>query len=147
VHDPGDVVIIAWQRAGLGSTPHQIAMEECAWGEGTHSQDPGHPSAFTFRTDMVILSYACRPYEVWLPPPSAGETDFNSPSSKTYIGGPGFDMNAPEDLRDLFVESMKPFLPFLEPEGIAPDIAGIHPKIQSKDDPMKDWVIRHEKDR
>lgn len=43
-----------------------------------------------------------------------------------------------------FFESARRMLPFLEPADLAPDMAGIRPKIQRLGEPAKDFVIRHE---
>ena len=50
-------------------------------------------------------------------------------------------------LRTLFYKSTKPFLPFLEPEDLHPDMAGIHPKVQRPGEPLRDFIVRHEADR
>ncbi len=39
------------------------------------------------------------------------------------------------------------FLPFLEPEDLAPDQAGIRPKLQKPGDPARDFIIREEAER
>jgi len=49
-----------------------------------------------------------------------------------------------ESLRDLFYSEVKSFLPFIEPEDLYPDTAGIHPKVQKPGEPMKDFIIAHE---
>mgnify|MGYP006284229765 FL=1 len=38
-------------------------------------------------------------------------------------------------------------MPFLEPEDLHPDQAGIRPKLQKPGDPVRDFIIRHETDR
>jgi L-2-hydroxyglutarate oxidase LhgO len=43
-----------------------------------------------------------------------------------------------------FLKSARLLLPFLEPEDLSPDMAGIRPKIQKPGDPVKDFVISHE---
>jgi L-2-hydroxyglutarate oxidase LhgO len=45
-----------------------------------------------------------------------------------------------------FYESTKRFMPFLEPEDLHPDQAGIRPKLQKPGDPVRDFIIHHEKD-
>ena len=45
-----------------------------------------------------------------------------------------------------FFLAAKSYLPFLEREDINADMAGVRPKLQSPTDPVKDFVIRHEKD-
>ena len=57
------------------------------------------------------------------------------------------DYNADETNKELFYESVKAFLPFIELEDLKPDMAGIHAKIQKRGEPMKDFIIVHEKDR
>ena len=42
----------------------------------------------------------------------------------------------------LFYEQARRFLPFLKPENITPDMAGIRPKLQGPKDPFADFVIR-----
>jgi L-2-hydroxyglutarate oxidase LhgO len=43
-----------------------------------------------------------------------------------------------------FFESARRLLPFLEPEDLSPDMAGIRPKIQKPGEGVKDFVISHE---
>jgi L-2-hydroxyglutarate oxidase LhgO len=57
------------------------------------------------------------------------------------------DYNVDNTHKKLFYESVKPFLPFVEIQDLEPDMSGIHPKIQKPGEPMKDFVITHEKDR
>jgi L-2-hydroxyglutarate oxidase LhgO len=45
---------------------------------------------------------------------------------------------------EAFLESARLLLPFLEPDDVYPDTAGIRPKIQKPGDPVKDFVISHE---
>jgi L-2-hydroxyglutarate oxidase LhgO len=47
----------------------------------------------------------------------------------------------------LFYESVKPFLPFIEYDDLAPEMAGIRPKLQGPGDDICDFVIREERDR
>lgn len=46
-----------------------------------------------------------------------------------------------------FYTSAKEFLPFLEHSDLEADMAGIRPKVQGPGDPVRDFIIRHEKDR
>jgi len=46
-----------------------------------------------------------------------------------------------------FFNSAREFLPFLELNDLEADMSGIRPKIQGPDDPVRDFVIRHEADR
>lgn len=50
-------------------------------------------------------------------------------------------------LRQFFFDSVKTFLPTLKIEDLQPEGAGIHPKVQKKGEPMKDWIMRHETER
>ena len=45
---------------------------------------------------------------------------------------------------DEFFLAASSYLPFVTRDDIAPDMAGVRPKIQSPTDPVKDFVIRHE---
>lgn len=47
----------------------------------------------------------------------------------------------------LFYESVKPFLPFIEYDDLAPEMAGVRPKLQGPGDDIRDFVIREEDDR
>lgn len=49
--------------------------------------------------------------------------------------------------KDEFYSGVKDFLPFIEVEDLSPDTAGIRPKIQAKGEKVKDFIIRHEKDK
>jgi L-2-hydroxyglutarate oxidase LhgO len=44
----------------------------------------------------------------------------------------------------VFLQSARILLPFLEPDDLSPDMAGIRPKIQKPGDPVRDFVIAHE---
>jgi len=46
--------------------------------------------------------------------------------------------------KQYFYNSAKRFLPFLEPEDLAPESAGIRPKLQGPGDDFRDFVITHE---
>ncbi len=46
-----------------------------------------------------------------------------------------------------FLNSAKKFMPFLELEDLSVDMAGLRPKIQAPGQSVKDFIIRHEKDR
>lgn len=48
---------------------------------------------------------------------------------------------------DEFFRAASSYLPFLTREDIAPDMAGVRPKIQAPSDPVKDFVIRHEAEK
>ena len=43
-----------------------------------------------------------------------------------------------------FHESVSPYLPFLDESDLAPDFAGIRPKLSAEGEPARDFHIRHE---
>ena len=49
-----------------------------------------------------------------------------------------------EGIRETMFQAVHPFLPFLEPEDLQPDSAGIHPKVQRRGEPMADYIVCHE---
>lgn len=59
----------------------------------------------------------------------------------------GIDYRVDESQREIFYRSAKSFLPFIEPHDLAPEMAGIRPKLQGPGDEHRDFVIRHEHDR
>jgi len=42
---------------------------------------------------------------------------------------------------------VKAFLPFIEYDDLEPEMAGIRPKLQGPGEDIRDFVIRHERDR
>ena len=52
-----------------------------------------------------------------------------------------------EGLRTRFHTAVSRFLEGLAPEDLAPDLAGIRPKLQGPGEPVRDFVIREESDR
>ncbi len=62
-----------------------------------------------------------------------------------YVDIPDYDVDPGH--REAFYNAAKEYLPFLEEDDIEPDMAGIRPKIQGPDDPVRDFVIRHEADK
>ena len=46
--------------------------------------------------------------------------------------------------RDGFCASVRPFLPFLEPDDLAPDMSGVRPKLSGPGEPVRDFHIAHE---
>jgi len=52
----------------------------------------------------------------------------------------------PNKAKDFYLAAKK-LLPFIELRDLAPDTSGIRPKLQGPNDPVKDFVIRHEKDK
>jgi len=57
------------------------------------------------------------------------------------------DYSVNDTLHELFYNSVKPFLPFIEYDDIQPDSAGILPQLQMPNSPMRDFIIRHEIDK
>ncbi|HHW47269.1 MAG TPA: NAD(P)/FAD-dependent oxidoreductase [Clostridiaceae bacterium] len=62
-----------------------------------------------------------------------------------YVDKPDYDVNRGH--AEIFFNSAREFLPFLELNDLEADMSGIRPKIQGPGDPVKDFVIRHEADR
>ena len=64
--------------------------------------------------------------------------------------GPGIryteeiDYGVDEAQREVFYQSVKGFLPFLELDDLEPDFAGIRPKLQGPGEDFRDFVIAHE---
>jgi L-2-hydroxyglutarate oxidase LhgO len=46
--------------------------------------------------------------------------------------------------KDAFYQSAKRYLPFIEPEDLAPEFAGVRPKLQAPGELFRDFVIAHE---
>ncbi len=57
------------------------------------------------------------------------------------------DYNVDESKGELFYESVRPFLPFIELDDLSPDMAGIRAKLQGPDEGFRDFLIREEKDK
>lgn len=54
------------------------------------------------------------------------------------------DYNVASEKAALFYEQARIFLPFLKPENVCPDMAGIRPKLQGPNDIFHDFVIRED---
>ncbi len=52
-----------------------------------------------------------------------------------------------ESRRDLFWQSARRYLPWLEPSDIAPEGVGVRPRVFGPGQPQPDFIIRHEADR
>lgn len=67
--------------------------------------------------------------------------------------GPGIqyvddlDYSVDREHQQLFYDSVKRFLPAIEYDDLAPEMAGIRPKLQGPDGDVRDFVIREESDR
>jgi L-2-hydroxyglutarate oxidase LhgO len=64
-----------------------------------------------------------------------------------YLESNIYDYKLTVSKQDAFFRSAKKFLPFLEFDDIAPDMAGIRPKIQKPGDPQRDFYIEEESNR
>jgi L-2-hydroxyglutarate oxidase LhgO len=49
--------------------------------------------------------------------------------------------------RRMFYDGVKSFLPIIEYDDLAPEMAGVRPKLQGPKDDIRDFVIRQESDR
>ena len=65
----------------------------------------------------------------------------------TYLDSNVFDYKVTPSKQEAFFTSAKKFLPFLEYDDIAPEMAGIRPKIQKPGDPIRDFYIMEETKR
>ncbi|MFW5901239.1 MAG: NAD(P)/FAD-dependent oxidoreductase [bacterium] len=64
-----------------------------------------------------------------------------------YLEDDKLDYTVDKSRKTEFYESAKRFLPFLEPDDLHPDQAGIRPKLQKPGDPVRDFIIRNEADK
>ncbi|HPA86280.1 MAG TPA: NAD(P)/FAD-dependent oxidoreductase [Bacteroidales bacterium] len=65
----------------------------------------------------------------------------------TYLQTNTPDYSVNPSKRDAFYTSARKFLPFLQPDDISPDMAGIRPKIQRPGEPVRDFYIKEESER
>ncbi len=61
-----------------------------------------------------------------------------------YLGSNVYDYKVTASKQEEFYKSAKKFLPFLEFDDIAPEMAGIRPKIQKPGEPLRDFYIMEE---
>jgi L-2-hydroxyglutarate oxidase LhgO len=64
-----------------------------------------------------------------------------------YLESNVYDYKLTASKQEAFYKSAKKFLPFLEFDDIAPEMAGIRPKIQKPGDPLRDFYIMEESKR
>jgi L-2-hydroxyglutarate oxidase LhgO len=64
-----------------------------------------------------------------------------------YLESNVYDYRLTPSKQEAFFKSARKFLPFLEPDDIAPEMAGIRPKIQKPGEPQRDFYIREESSR
>jgi len=65
----------------------------------------------------------------------------------TYLESNVYDYRVNPEKQEAFWKSAKKFLPFLEFDDIAPEMAGIRPKIQKPGEPVRDFYIKEESER
>ncbi len=65
----------------------------------------------------------------------------------TYLDSNVFDYKVTPSKQDAFFRSVRLFLPFLEYDDLAPEMAGIRPKIQGPGEPVRDFYIKEESER
>ena len=65
----------------------------------------------------------------------------------TYMQSNIYDYKLSSSKQESFFRSARKFLPFLEYDDIAPEMAGIRPKIQKPGEPERDFYIMEEKDK
>jgi L-2-hydroxyglutarate oxidase LhgO len=64
-----------------------------------------------------------------------------------YLESNIYDYKLTPSKQEAFFQSAKKFLPFLEFDDIAPEMAGIRPKIQRPGEPLRDFYIKEESER
>ncbi len=64
-----------------------------------------------------------------------------------YLADKTYDYKVNPDNLEKFYNSVKRFLPFIEKEDLAADQAGIRPKLQKPDDPVRDFIIKNEAEK
>jgi L-2-hydroxyglutarate oxidase LhgO len=64
-----------------------------------------------------------------------------------YLESNEYDYRLTPSKQEAFFKSAKKFLPFLEFDDIAPEMAGIRPKIQKPGEPLRDYYIKEENER
>jgi len=64
-----------------------------------------------------------------------------------YLDSNVYDYKVTESKQEAFYRSAKKFLPFLEFDDLAPEMAGIRPKIQKQGEPLRDFYIMEETGR
>jgi len=59
-----------------------------------------------------------------------------------YVGRIDYDVDAAK--ANAFYESVRTFLPFIAPEDLSPDTAGVRPKLQGQGEDFRDFIIKDE---
>ena len=65
--------------------------------------------------------------------------------SAVYVDEISYQVDA-ENREEFYAQATR-FLPFLEIEDLAPDMAGIRPKLYRQGEPFRDFVVQEEGDR
>jgi L-2-hydroxyglutarate oxidase LhgO len=65
----------------------------------------------------------------------------------TYLESNVYDYSLNPEKQEAFWKSARKFLPFLEIDDIAPEMAGIRPKTQKPGEPVRDFYICEESER
>jgi L-2-hydroxyglutarate oxidase LhgO len=64
----------------------------------------------------------------------------------TFQDENSYDYSVDVSKREKFYKAASSYLPFLEPDDLEPEMAGIRPKIQKEGEPVKDFIIKEESD-
>ncbi|MBM4169594.1 MAG: NAD(P)/FAD-dependent oxidoreductase [Ignavibacteria bacterium] len=64
-----------------------------------------------------------------------------------FIDRRSIQYDVSEEKRKPFGESIRRIVPGITDDDLAPDMSGVRPKLQDKGGPVRDFVIRHEKER
>ncbi len=64
-----------------------------------------------------------------------------------WVEGPPFDLDVDASRRDAFWEAAHRYLPWLEPEDLAPDMAGVRAKLVPEPGMWRDFVVAEESER
>ncbi len=62
-----------------------------------------------------------------------------------YVDAPDYTVTA--EHASQFYNSLKEYLPFLNAKDLCPDMAGVRPKLQPPNSPIRDFIVSHEKER
>lgn len=64
-----------------------------------------------------------------------------------YLDKNNYDYKVDHSRKQIFYDSVKRFLPFLNMDDLSPEMAGLRPKIQKEGEAFKDFYIREESER
>jgi L-2-hydroxyglutarate oxidase LhgO len=120
-------------RAGYRIFPCKGEYFRVHGGAGRHVKGLVYPSPLAHRTGLGIHATKDLAGGLRLGP------------NAIYVDEPDYTVDP--DHSEEFYQSIRSLLPFIHKEDISPDMAGIRPKIQGPNDPIKDFVISHETDK